>query len=117
MTDQELQNQQLALEWIMISNAVGESSKTIWGHFMGQEKRVKSYPHDPSDFRRCANLFQLIPDWKKRMDELRVLSPIWNNLVENWEKLELLLIENIKTGKDNGMYDFMQELIKDGLAK
>lgn len=71
-----------------------------------------SHPGDPDDFNRCYLLLKAVPQWqeKSQLDRLRKLSPVWNNLVENWDKLTEMLEEQIRTKKPNGMYEFMNSL-------
>ena len=37
-------------------------------------------------------------------------SEVWRRIVENWDKLCEMLEEQMKTGKANGMYEFMESL-------
>lgn len=81
--------------------------ETISGHNLGGRK---SPPSDPDDFKRCYLLLETIPEWKTKLNELRKISPTWNNLVDNWDKLTELLEEQLRTHKANGMYEFMKKL-------
>jgi hypothetical protein len=103
-------------EWI-IKGEVGTSSKTIWAVLSGietKERKLDTFegydiPHDPDDFRRCY-LFIRNCNLKTRLSEVIKIFPAWRPYIENWDKLEEMLIEQIKTQKPNGMYEFMQEL-------
>lgn len=117
--------------WWAKNGEHGVSSKTIWsfmvsgsGLYSGDFKYVLAdlteilipptqycHPHDPDDFRRCYKLLKCVPEWKdaRSMKMLRTISPVWNKLVENWDKLTELLEEGIKTDQANGMYELMKQ--------
>jgi hypothetical protein len=90
----------------------GSSSMTIFENLAqrAMPKYHQNHPLDPDDFRRCYLLLNTIPEWKTRLPELKTLSPVWSKLVDNWDKLTEMLEEQMKTGKANGMYEFMQSL-------
>ncbi len=71
-----------------------------------------THPSDPDDFRRCYLLLKAVPEWRLKLDKLKTLSQIWFKLVENWDKLTEMLEEQMKTGKQNGMYELMESLTK-----
>ncbi|MCJ7616533.1 MAG: hypothetical protein MUO43_08360, partial [Desulfobacterales bacterium] len=66
------------------------------------------HPHDPSDFNRCVKLLNAVPEYRTRMDEMRAVSPQWDQLVEHWAELEELLKESIDSAPE--LYDRMKEL-------
>lgn len=71
-------------------------------------------PSDPADFRRCYKLLQAVPQWKARLNELKTISPVWEKLVDNWDKLTEMYEQNEKEDWKNyekiGMYEFMKSL-------
>jgi hypothetical protein len=90
----------------------GISSETMF-EVLGNtnlDVRYRSHPLDPDDFRRCYLLLETIPEWKADLKKLRELSPIWSNLVDNWDSLTEMIKEQIQTGKANKMYEFMKSL-------
>jgi hypothetical protein len=89
----------------------GLSSEAIYYTMIRSAKVITGHPYDPDDFRRCYLLLEAVPEWKERLDELKVLSKQWSNLVDNWDKLTGLLEEQMKTGKPNGMYELMQNVL------
>lgn len=104
-----------ALFWLT-NGRRGISSETMFNVFAEKEgiapivsRWPGSHPHDPDDFNRCHLLLETVPEWRERLDELRVLGDPWPALVENWDKLTEMLEDNIKNGA-NGMYEFMKEL-------
>lgn len=91
----------------------GMSSEVMFEKFSGtkiRREQAQYYPSDPSDFKRCHLLLETIPEWKSRINELKELSETWSNLVDNWDKLTELLLEQMKTGEANGMYELMKKL-------
>lgn len=90
----------------------GMSAEVIFQNLSGKYIGLNfpHHPHDPDDFRRCYDLLETIPEWKERIGELHKLSPVWKKLVDNWDKLTLMLEEQFKTKKPNGMYEYMNEL-------
>jgi len=88
----------------------GMSSEVIY-NFMTGNPYTNSVPWDPSDFKRCYGLFKAVPELKERLPEMKKVSQTWSNLIDNWDKLDVMLEEQIATGKPNGMYEFMQTLI------
>lgn len=90
----------------------GTSSVAMW-YVLGDRKdlcRDFSHPVDPDDFRRCYLLLEMVPEWKEKLHLMSELSPVWSNLVDNWEKLTCMLEEQMQTHKTNGMYEFMKSL-------
>lgn len=69
-----------------------------------------THPLDPNDFYRCYMLLKAVPEWRNELHKLNRLSVVWEKLVENWDKLTLLLEHQIKTNKPNDMYEIMKNL-------
>lgn len=65
-------------------------------------------PSDPSDFDRCSKLLKTVPEWKTELHKLKPISETWANLVDNWDKLEAMLIA--VEAKPKEMYFFMKNL-------
>lgn len=101
--------------WWISNGEVGNSSKTMWNCFMGNSNYPIKHPYDPDDFKRCHKLLESIPEWKEELHRLKSLSKPWENLVNNWDQLTEMYLENERTNWENykqiGMYDFMQKLI------
>lgn len=112
--DQKQSMKERALWWI-VNGHVGLSSKTMWNYFMGYKDFEVNHPHDPDDFSRCQKLLEAIPEWKKRVPELSILSKEWKALSSNWEKLTEMYEKNKNNNWTNseeiGMFDFMQTLL------
>lgn len=108
-TESEYENQRRWLE----QGEHGTSSKAIYSVLSGKDISKNgnmSHPLDPSDFRRCYLLLKFVPSWRSRINEMGLVSPVWAALSENWDKLTEMLEEQMKTGKPNGMYEFMEKL-------
>lgn len=69
-----------------------------------------SHPLDPDDFKRCHKLLEIIPEWRSRLDELKTIGVPWPALVDNWDRLTEMLLEQLQTQEANGMYEFMKKL-------
>lgn len=95
----------------------GISSEAIASQLTGinfvHDRWMGDYPRDPSDFRRCLELLEAVPEFKFRLDEMKSKGTVWAALVDNWEELKRLYYEEAHTGKCSKLYDRMQELIKD----
>lgn len=116
IADQSKNIEEKAMWWIA-NGHIGNSSKTMWLCFMNQKDNRINHPYDPDDFSRCYKLLEAVPEWKEKsnLKKLRKLSPAWDNLVENWDKLTEMFEQNRKEQWKNadkiGMYEFMQTLI------
>lgn len=106
---------QRAAEWI-IRGETGASSETIWAVMMGAvtdenlSAACFSPPRDPSDFRRCRLLLELIPEWRPRLGEVADLFPEWSGLVKAWDELDALYDEEATQDRVLRLYYRMKEL-------
>lgn len=101
------------IQWWLSYGEHGISSMTMLKSLRDDKSMfvsIESYPHDPDDFRRCYLLLKAIPSFKYKLDRLKQLNPVWSKLVDNWDKLTLMLEEQLETNTANGMYEFMKEL-------
>jgi len=90
---------QKALEWI-VGGDTGISSENIWAVMVGGHGKRRNgfnnfHPSDPADFGRCARLLTLVPEWRPRMDEMRILSKEWSALVDHWDEVESCMREEV----------------------
>ena len=111
------------MEWIL-KGEIGISSKTIWSVMCGVEFIEGSrcgfnfdVPQDPDDFKRCHKLLQEIPEWRDRLDEVAFVFPKWKPMVDNWERMTELYLEEIPDGNGRApkLYALMKELIEKGM--
>lgn len=100
-------------DWWIKNGEHGISSKTMF-NFLSDglkiENRELRTPSDPDDFRRCHLLLEAIPQFRGKLDRMKSVDQTWANLVENWDRLTEMLLENIAMGKPNGMLEFMKKL-------
>lgn len=96
----------------------GTSSKTIFSVLAKHPGREfvlgrwgANVPHDPADFGRCHRLLVLFPEWRARLPEVVARYPAWSGLVEHWDELTALFLEEAPSGKCPKLYKRMQELI------
>jgi hypothetical protein len=88
----------------------GTSSKTIWSVMTGYPVDRHDVPHDPADFGRCHKLLELFPAWRARLPELAARHPMWAGLVEHWDDLTAMYLEELPTGRAPRTYARMKEL-------
>ena len=91
----------------------GMSSDVMYKVLSGDhdnDRTRRSHPCDPSDFRRCYQLLQTIPEWRADLGKMKKVSTVWSNLVDNWVKLGEMLAEQMETKKSNGLYELMESL-------
>jgi len=103
-----------AINWL-INGETGASSKTICAVMLYCVDRKNlsryDYPHDPSDFRRCKQLLDVIPEWRKKLWKVYEMFPIWHGLVTHWDELEALYIEELPSGVGLKLHARMRELV------
>lgn len=104
-------------EWWLLNGEHGISSKNMFSVLSGvyfKDGGNLCHPSDPDDFKRCSQLLQAVPQWRSELYKLKPISKTWSNLVDNWDKLEAMLIEARELwaqGKGaKEMYDFMKYL-------
>lgn len=111
VADPQDKNTKECADWWLKYGERGVSSETMFMRLDGREIRQGgSHPYDPSDFRRCYLLLNAVPQWRSQLHKLKTISPVWSNLVDNWDKLTEMLEEQMKTNQPNGMYEFMKKL-------
>lgn len=103
--------------WWLLHGEHGISSKNMFAVLSGGYSKSDGKlmtPSDPSDFNRCSKLLQAIPQWKNELNKLKQVSETWSKLVDNWDKLETMLVEaKVLWSQNKGaseMYQFMKEL-------
>lgn len=101
------------IAWWIENGEHGQSSKTmLWqmANIVIDNKMTKAHPSDPSDLFRCYKLLEAVPQLKERLHMMDAVSPVWKNLIKNWDKLTELIEDQINTKQPNGLYELMKEL-------
>lgn len=104
-----------ALAWLLGPDT-GVSSRTLCAVMLGQPVTSKlgaMEPSDPDDFGRCHRLLTLIPEWRVRLGEVADAYPRWRGLVDNWDELTALYLEELPTGKAPRCYKLIQQCRRD----
>lgn len=102
------------LNWLS-NGETGLSSKAMAFTAIGVECR-KAYPSDPSDFNRCLKLVNEIPEIEKHFKKIADLSPAWASIIENWNLIKDLFLEEVGYDWSNGRsapktYALMKDVI------
>jgi len=61
-----------------------------------------SYPHDPADFNRCLMLLDCVPEIRNHMDKIREISEKWASLVDEWDVVESMFLNEVGLNWSNG---------------
>lgn len=96
--------------WLQ-SDDTGLSSKAMAMAMFACGNGQKDYPHDPSDFGRCYRFLEAVPEARSRLTMMRDVSPVWARLVDAWDELTALYLEESPTGVAPKLYARMKELI------
>lgn len=75
-----------ALEWLLLSNDTGSSSKELAMHMLGLPCRPYG-PSDEGDLGRCLRLLDRFPEWKSRVGEMKRYGGCWEQYFDNWDRL------------------------------
>lgn len=93
------------LEWF-VTGARGISSEAIACTVVGLKPRFACHPIDQHDFKRCVMFLDAVPEARKHLDKVAMLSKTWAILVENWDELETLY----RSGNLSKLYSQMRRL-------
>lgn len=101
----------------LATGQTGTSSMTmaLWLCFNERYKHA-CHPLDPADFNRCLLLLEAAPRLRERMGAMRGLSRDWEALIDRWDEIEALFLEEAGLGwtKKNRAprtYNFMNEVM------
>lgn len=102
------------IKWLA-NGEVGESSKTMAIVALGELPRERSHPRDPDDLNRCIKLVAAAPEVIDAFPAIRVISTKWAAVIDNWEELRDLFIEEVGFNWSKGSraaktYNRMKEL-------
>jgi hypothetical protein len=82
------------LKWFA-TGRVGCSSKAMACCFADIPVHDKSHPYDPDDLNRCLLLLKAVPEAREHMDKLKSLSETWSKLVDKWDEVEALFLDEV----------------------
>ena len=99
------------LDWFM-GGDTGISSETIMYFCVTGDlpKRRSCPPSDPSDFGRCHRLIEEFPQIKKEFRRIKTYSQQWGRLIDHWDELTALYLEEKASGSCPKLYKRMKEL-------
>ena len=79
------------------------------GNYVGNLNRW-DHPHDPADFGRCHRLLEAVPGSQERLHLMKPVSPIWSGLVEKWDEITALYLEELPARRAPKCYALMQSI-------
>lgn len=94
----------------LTSGDTGTSSETIWHVMTLQAVTRVGLPCDPSDFGRCHRLLEVMPEWRARLPEVASVIPAWTPLVDAWDELTALYLEELPSGSCPKLWARMRTL-------
>ena len=98
------------------SDDTGLSSKYMAYMIWGNPTRVENnHPLDPDDFGRCCRFLDAVPGSREKIALLAVpeCGPVWKRLIEAWDELERIYLEELPSGKCPRLYERMKQIIAD----
>jgi len=74
-----------------------------------------NHPHDPDDFNRCLLFLECVPEARKHLDKVANISDVWKNIVENFDTLEQMFLDEVGLNWSNATkasktYKYMKSL-------
>lgn len=97
--------------WWLLNGEQGLSAKTMLKRLHDSAMTIREFhPSDPDDFRRCHLLLEAVPQFRQKLGQMRAVSAVWSRLVDSWDELTALLLEQMIKRSDNGMYEKMKTL-------
>lgn len=107
MTDTEMQ----VADWLT-SDDTGLSSRFMARILSGLPPGDGQpyHPYDTSDFGRCHRLLEKAPALRSLLPRMAGQSDIWKKLVENWDEITKLYLEEEETNHCIKAYNLMKSL-------
>lgn len=106
----------MGLDAWLASDDTGRSSNAMAHHMLGAGSRgatpydLMAHPIDPDDFGRCHRLLEADPGSREQLYKMRRVSSVWARLVDAWDELTALYLEELPTGKAPKLYARMKEI-------
>jgi len=86
-------------------------SSVFMASVLGGFSRPYAHPYDPGDFGRCVRLLSAVPEFRPRIADMASASPEWKRLVESWDELERLYLEELPTGRAPRCYSLIKKCL------
>jgi hypothetical protein len=116
--DDKLAQQGMGLAAWLASDDTGISSLTM-AAVMYQDGRLRDaknrwcHPWDAGDFGRCHRFLEAVPGSRDLLPKMRDVSPVWAALVDRWDDITALYLEEKATGtKAPKCYALINELVE-----
>lgn len=89
-------------EWLRSDN-VGLSSLWLLEQFtdiplLRSSWGGHTFPSDMADFNRCLVMLEAFPEYRPLLPRLKGKHLVWNRILERWDEIELLLLEDKEQG-------------------
>jgi hypothetical protein len=113
--DDKLSTPNMGLQQWFATDDTGVSSLTMAavmfkaGNYVGTPGRW-SHPRDPDDFGRCHRLLEAVPGSRERLHLMKPVSPIWSRLVDQWDTITALYLEELPARKAPKCYALIQSI-------
>lgn len=96
----------------LASDRTGLSSKYMAHVLTGKTLGAKyAHPHDPSDFGRCLGLLEAVPAFRDRLSMMSAESGEWDRIVNAWDEIERLYLEELPSGRAPRCFEYMRTLL------
>lgn len=98
--------------WWFERGETGISSLTIYVAMAGGYRADHdcNWPCDPSDFRRCKQLLDLIPEWRADLSKVTARFPWFKPFEDNWGEFERLYAQEHKFDVAPRLYKEMKRV-------
>ena len=88
-------------EWF-VNGETGISSSAMAAVALGHKPKDKMAPLDPADLNRCMKLVNHCPQVKRAFPEIRNLSKRWATVIDHWDELSTMFVEEAGWDWDKG---------------
>lgn len=107
----------IGLQAWLRSDDTGTSSLTMAAVMFNAGKydnqpRDWCHPWDPADFGRCHRFLEAVPEARALLPKMAEVSPVWKALIQHWDELTALYIEEQPQKKAPKLYTRMEALIE-----
>lgn len=68
--------------WAVMTGLVDKDDNEVWGPVISG-----ATPNNGVEFGKCVRLLELMPEWRRRLDEVARMFPAWGPVVASWDTL------------------------------